>query len=231
MHTLRDSLFQRVAAISGAAAFAVAGLAAQSTEPGSAQPASAGQSSAKPSAPSAQPSPGGKPPTPAAPAAVTPPADYVIGADDVLIVTVYKTPEVSGEVGVRPDGKISIPMINDVTAAGKTPEELRTTLTTLFKSYFTDPLVTVIVKQINSRKVSITGSVPKPGPYALMGPMTVLQLISQAGGLSDFAKAKEIVIIRPGVPTPFKVNYDELKKGKNLKQNIELRPGDQIIVP
>jgi polysaccharide export outer membrane protein len=216
MQTPIPTLFVRATTACVVAVFSVSVLAAGQAPP------PAGQAS----------TPGAKPATPApTPAPPPPPADYVIGPDDVLIIAVYKTPEVSGEVGVRPDGKISIPMINEVQAAGKTPEELRQTLMTMFKSFFNDPNVTVIVKSINSRKVSITGNVAKPGPYPLMGPMTVLQLISMAGGLADFAKSKEIVIIRQGVPTPFKVNYEELKKGKNLKQNIELRPGDTIIVP
>jgi polysaccharide biosynthesis/export protein len=216
MHTLTPTLLARVTATCVAASFSVSVLAIGQAPPPAAQVST----------------PDSKPATPApAPAPPPPPADYVIGPDDVLVIAVYKTPEVSGEVGVRPDGKISIPMINEVQAAGKTPEELRQTLMTMFKSFFNDPNVTVVVKAINSRKVSITGSVQKPGPYPLMGPMTVLQLISMAGGLADFAKSKEIVIIRQGVPTPFKVNYNDLKKGKNLKQNIELRPGDTIIVP
>jgi polysaccharide biosynthesis/export protein len=174
-----------------------------------------------------------RPGTPAAPAPIPTPPDYVIGADDVLSIIVWREKELSNDVAVRPDGKISLPLLNDVAAAGLTPEELRLRLTELVGKLVQDPSVTVVVKEINSRKVFVTGQVNKPGPYPLTGPSTVLQIIATAGGLLEYAKAKDIRIMRTenGKPVSFKFNYRDVAEGKNLKQNIELKPGDTIIVP
>src|SRR5258708_7408175 len=128
--------------------------------------------------------------------AVAVPADYVIGPEDVLGVVYWRDKDMTGDVAVRPDGKISLPLLNDVQAAGMTPEELRNKLVEASKQYFEDPSITVVVKQMNSRKVFITGEVGKPGPYPLAGPTTVLQLISIAGGLRDYADSKKILIVR-----------------------------------
>jgi polysaccharide export outer membrane protein len=175
-----------------------------------------------------------KPPAGVAiPAGVSAPADYVIGPDDVLVVVFWREKEMSSEVAVRPDGKISLPLINDIQAAGLTPDQLRVRLAEAAGKYVEEPTVTVVVKQINSRKVFVTGQVGKPGPYPLSGPATVLQALSTAGGLLEYADAKHILIMRTenGKPVSFKFNYKDVSKGKNLKQNIELRPGDTIIVP
>ena len=197
----------------------------QATQPPSqAKPASASQ---------------GKPPTtapaPIVPAKpVVPPPDYVIGPDDVLQVLYWREKEVSAEVTVRPDGMISLPLLNDVKAAGLTPDQLRDTVNEAAKKFFQeDPSVTINIKTINSRKVFITGSVGKPGPYALTAPTTVLQLISMAGGLTEFAKQKNISVMRTenGKPVRYAFNYKDVANGKNLKQNIELKPGDTVIVP
>src|SRR5713226_1779340 len=118
-------------------------------------------------------------------AAVPPPADYVIGTDDVLNVVFWRDKDMSSEVAVRPDGKISLPLLNDVQAAGLTPAQLRVQLTESAKQYVSDPNVTIVVRQINSRKVFITGQVQKPGPYTLGGATTVLQLIATAGGVLE----------------------------------------------
>ena len=179
----------------------------------------------------------GKPPAPASivPAKpVVPPPDYVIGPDDVLQVTFWREKDVSAEVTVRPDGMISLPLLNDVKAAGLTPDQLRDSINEAAKKYFEgDPNVTITVKTINSRKVFITGSVTKPGPYLLTSTTTVLQLISMAGGLTEFAKQKNISVMRTenGKPVRYAFNYKDVANGKNLKQNIELKPGDTVIVP
>ena len=177
------------------------------------------------------------PPAAVQPAPVVPPAGYVIGADDVLIVMFRREKDMSAEVVVRPDGKITLPLLNDVEALGLTPDELRARITELAKRLVEEPSVTVAVKAINSRRVFITGQVGKPGAYPIGDKLTVMQLISMAGGLLEYAKKKDIVIIReapskPGAkPATFKFNYEDIQKLKNLGSNIELRPGDTVIVP
>jgi polysaccharide biosynthesis/export protein len=174
------------------------------------------------------------PAMPVAPAqAVTPPPGYVIGPDDVLTVLFWREKDMSVEVSVRPDGMITLPVINEVKAAGLTPEQLRATVTEAAGKYVEEPSVTIAVKQINSRKVFVTGQVAKPGPYPLTGPTTVLQAIATAGGLVDFAKSERIMILRTtGTKTgTFKFNYKDVSKGNKLEQNIELQPGDTVVVP
>jgi polysaccharide export outer membrane protein len=168
-----------------------------------------------------------------APAGVALPAGYLIGPDDVVAVLFWRNQDMSGEYVVRPDGQISLPLINEVTAAGLTPEQLRETVTKVAAKHLVDPSVTVVVKAINSRKVTITGMVSKPGAYPLTGTTTVLQLISIAGGLHEFADSKKIIIVRTenGRQIFHKFNYKDVSRGKNLKQNIELKPGDSVIVP
>lgn len=172
----------------------------------------------------------------AAPAIVTPPADYLIGPEDVLSIFFWREKDLTVDVVVRPDGKISLPVINELQAAGLTPEELRQSVIKAAAKFFNeDPTVNVIVKQINSRKVFITGEVSKPGPYPLLEPMTVLQLIAKAGGLNEFANKKRIRVVRAekrpdGAPWTVAINYNDLLDGKNMKQNVELKPGDTVIV-
>jgi polysaccharide biosynthesis/export protein len=169
----------------------------------------------------------------AAPVGVVTAPDYVIGPDDVLVVMVWREKDVSGEVSVRPDGKISLPLLNDIQAAGLTPEQLRVQLTEAALKYIEAPEVTVIVKAINSRKVFITGQVMKAGPYPLAGPTTVLQLIATAGGVLEYADTKNIVILRTenGRQVSYRFNYKDVLRRINLKQNIELKPGDTVVVP
>ena len=164
---------------------------------------------------------------------VTPPADYVIGPEDVLTIVFWREKDLSNEVMVRPDGKISLPLINEVMAAGLTPEQLRQKLSEQAQRFVEDPNVTVVVKTINSRRVYVTGQVSKPGPYPLMGPTTVLQLIATTGGLLEYADAKNIIIMRTenGKPVVYKFNYKDVVRQKNPKQNIELKPGDTVVVP
>jgi polysaccharide biosynthesis/export protein len=165
---------------------------------------------------------------------VAAPTDYVIGADDVLSILFWRDKDLSApEVTVRPDGKVTLPLLNDVQAAGLTPDALRTSILTAARQYVEDPNPTVTVKEIKSRRVFITGQVEKPGPYPLMGTTTILQLIATAGGLKDFADGKNITLMRTenGQPSAYPFSYPDLVKQKNLRQNLVLKPGDVVIVP
>jgi polysaccharide export outer membrane protein len=165
--------------------------------------------------------------------AVVPPS-YVIGPDDVLSILFWREKDLSvEELIVRPDGKITLPLLNDLQAAGRTPEQLRAALVEVARKYVEDPNPTVIVKEIKSRKVFITGQVEKPGTYPLIGTTTILQLIATAGGLREFVDGKKISVRRTenGAPMVHEFNYQDLLKKKNLRQDIELRPGDVVIVP
>jgi polysaccharide export outer membrane protein len=139
----------------------------------------------------------------------------------------------SADVVVRPDGKIALPLLNEVQAVGLTPGQLRERLMEESRRYVEDANITVVVMQINSRRVFITGEVNKPGPYPLAGPTTVLQLIAMAGGLREYANGKNILIMRNDSkgPTSLVFNYQDVIARKNLKQNIDLKPGDTVVVP
>jgi len=165
--------------------------------------------------------------------ALAPPSDYVIGPDDQLSVVFWHDKELSAEVIVRPDGKISLPLLNDVQASGLTPEQLRVNVTEAAKRFVEDPTASIVVKQINSRKVFITGEVEKPGTYPLTGPTTVLQLIATAGGVKEYADKEKIVVLRSedGRQVGYRFNYKEVVQQKNPKQNITLKPGDTVVVP
>jgi len=159
---------------------------------------------------------------------------YVIGPDDVLSIVFWKDKDLSVDVTVRPDGKISLPLLNDVQAQGRTPDELRDALKSAAQAYLEDPNPTVIVKEIKSRRVFITGQVEKPGPYPLTGDMTVLQLIALAGGMREFADGSNITIMRKaadGSTQMLPFNYRDVLKRKNLRQNVQLKPGDTVVVP
>lgn len=160
-------------------------------------------------------------------------ADYVIGPDDVLSIVFWREKELSGEVTVRPDGRISLPLLNDISAAGLTPDQLRDRVLQRAATLVEDPQATVVVKTVNSRKVFITGMVERPGSYPLTNRTTVLQLIATAGGLREFAKAGDIVVIRNdrGRETRFRFDYKQVVKGKKLEQNLELKPADTVVVP
>jgi polysaccharide export outer membrane protein len=161
------------------------------------------------------------------------PQGYVIGADDVIAIVFWRDKDMSAEVVVRPDGKISLPLLNDLSAAGFTPDQLRAHVEKAAAKYIENPNATVIVKAINSRKVHIVGNVTKAGTYVLQTDMSVLQLIATAGGLQEWADAKNIVIMRKedGRDRAIKFNYHDVVRQKNLDQNITLRPGDTVIVP
>ena len=170
---------------------------------------------------------------PVLPAGVTPPPGFVIGPDDSLSIVYWREKDMSAEVVVRPDGMISLPLLNDIAAAGLTPEQLRASISKSAAKFVEEPTVSVVVKAINSRKVFITGQVAKPGNYPIAAPTTVLQLIATAGGVAEYSDKKKISIIRKdnGKDVSFRFNYEDVMKGKNLSQNIELKPGDTVIVP
>ena len=178
----------------------------------------------KPQAPAA------KPPATSA-TNVTAPPDYVIGPSDVLSINYRNEKDMTGDYIVRPDGKITLPLLNDVDVLGLTPEQLKDRLLPPSAKLLVDPTITVGIKAINSRKVYISGGINKPGPYDLLGPMTVVQLISSAGGLREFADGKVTIIrIEGGKEQVFRFNYKEVLDGKNLKQNILLKSGDTVLV-
>jgi polysaccharide export outer membrane protein len=174
-----------------------------------------------------------KPPTPTELGGIETPSDYVIGIDDVLAIVFWREKEMSSEVTVRPDAMISLPLINDIKAAGLTPEQLRLKVSEAASRFVEEPTVTVVVKAINSRKVFITGQVAKIGAYPLGGATTVLQLIAMAGGLLEYADSKNITILRndSGKQVTMRFNYREVAIGRNVKQNVELKPGDTVVVP
>ena len=176
---------------------------------------------------------GAVPPGQTVPTAAQAPAGYTIGTDDQLSVIFWQEKEMSADVTVRPDGKISLPLLNEIEAAGKTPEQLRQVIEEAGRKFLQEPAVTIVVKQINSRKVFITGMVGRPGPYPLTTPTTVLQLIATAGGLQEYADKEHIVIVRSenGRPASYRFNYKEVIQQKKLGQNIELRAGDTVVVP
>jgi polysaccharide export outer membrane protein len=211
----------------GVTALVIAG--ASSPCAAQAQPARPNTDAARAATAPATPPPG---PVVAAPG-VNMPAEYTIGADDVLSVIFWRDKELTADVSVRPDGKISLPLLNDVQATGLTPAQLRDRIVEESKKYVEDPNVTVVVKEIRSRRVFITGEVRKPGPYPLTAPTTVLQMISIAGGLADYAKVEKITVVRieNGKPVSFRFNYKQVIEGKKLAQNIELKPGDTIVIP
>ena len=170
---------------------------------------------------------------PASPASsVKLPSDYVIGVEDVLSVVFWRDKEMSAEVVVRPDGKISLPMLNDVVAAGLTPERLADVVSKAATKFVRDPGATVIVREIRSRKVYIIGEVGKTGTLQLASEMTVLQAIGEAGGFVEGADKGDVIIVRNegGKERRFRFNYNDVIKGKNPEQNIRLMPGDTIIV-
>ena len=160
--------------------------------------------------------------------------EYVIGPDDILNVTVWKEPEVSRTLPVRPDGNISLPLVGDLMASGHTPVQLQNEIKQHLLTYFSDPEVNVSLQEVKSHKFNIVGEVEKPGSYLLTGPMTVLDAIAVAGGLRDFAKMTKIYLLRPnadGSHTRLPLNYKKMIKGTDSQQNVELEPRDTIIVP
>jgi polysaccharide export outer membrane protein len=160
------------------------------------------------------------------------PPDYVIGPDDTLHITVWKEPDMSAALPVRSDGKISLPLLDDVQAAGLTPLQLKDSIKEKLKKYISDPRVTVVVTAMNSRRIFVTGEVTHTGTMALLPNMTMLQALASAG-FTQFANLKGIYLLRTenGQQVKLPFNYKEVVKGRHPEQNIMLKPGDTIVVP
>jgi polysaccharide export outer membrane protein len=158
---------------------------------------------------------------------------YVIGPEDLLDISVWKEPDVSRVVPVRPDGRISLPLIHDVEASGMSPQQLAASVAEKLRKYLNDPQVTVIVTAINSQRVFVLGEVLRAGAFPLLPGMTVLQALSSAGGFTTFADVKKIRVVRSrnGKQVELPFNYRDVLKGDKPGQNIKLEPGDTIIVP
>ena len=159
---------------------------------------------------------------------------YVIGNDDHLSINVWKETDLTKNVPVRSDGKISLPLVGEIQASGRTPLQLESDISSRLRNYITAPEVTVIVEQINSKKYNILGYVGKPGAYTLTLSTTVMDAIALAGGFKDFAKSKGVYILRQkpdGTQERLNFNYKDFIKGKDLSQNVKVEPGDMIIVP
>jgi polysaccharide export outer membrane protein len=157
------------------------------------------------------------------------PGPYVIGPEDILAIHVWKEPEISRKVPVRPDGRISLPLIHDIQAAGLTPAQLASALTAAFKVHLTDPEVAVVVDQIHSKKFHVMGEVLRPGSYPLLGPTTILQALSAAGGFREFADTKNIQLIRG--ERRYRFDYNSVLRGRKLEHNVHVQPGDTLLVP
>jgi polysaccharide biosynthesis/export protein len=159
--------------------------------------------------------------------------EYTIGEQDVLYIDVWQEKELSGDVVVRPDGKITVPLVNELYVVGMTPPQLQKILEEKLKPFLTVPQVTVVVRSISSRQVYVIGQVARRGAFPINSTTTILQLLAQAGGPSDFAKRKKIYILRNvnGKQVKYRFNYDEVIQGKDSKQNIVLEPGDTVVVP
>ncbi len=162
------------------------------------------------------------------------PDSYIIGSDDVVTVNVWKEPEISKTIPVRPDGMISLPLLGEIQARGLTPVQLEDSISDLLKKLVSDPQVTVIVNQVNSLNFNIVGQVMRPGYFPLTRPLTVLDAIALCGGFRDFAKEKKIYVLRKtpdGKEERLKFNYKQVIKGQNMAQNIQLQPHDTVVVP
>lgn len=159
---------------------------------------------------------------------------FIIGNDDVLAVNVWKEPDISRSIPVRSDGKISLPLVGEVQAAGQTPRKLEVEIAGRLKNYISEPEVTVMVQQINSQRFNILGQVARPGSYVITNSPTVLDALALAGGFRDFAKRKSIYVLRQngdGTQTRLPFNYKEVIQGKNAAQNIKLQARDTVVVP
>jgi polysaccharide biosynthesis/export protein len=158
---------------------------------------------------------------------------FIIGPADMLEIVVMKEPDLSKTIPVRPDGKILLPLVNEVQAAGKTPVQLQADLEKAFSKFYEQVTVSVLVREINSYKFSITGKINKPGTYKMSADTTMLEAISMAGGFMEFASTNNIKVFRRGLENsePIRINYKKIISGKDPSQNIIIKPGDTIIVP
>lgn len=164
---------------------------------------------------------------------VTP--DYILGPEDILEIAVWKNNDLSKQVQVRPDGRISLPLVGDVSAVGKTPSQLTEEISTRLRAYMENPTVSILVKEVKSYQIYVLGEVNKPGKYPLTSKLTLLQAITVAGGFTQVAARNKIVVFRYGKDaeglTKIKASYDDMVIRDGSNQNIELRPGDLIVVP
>lgn len=161
-------------------------------------------------------------------------AEFVIGTGDLLAINVWRETEISRSVPVRSDGRISLPLVGEVQAAGKTPKQLESEVKAKLKEYVSEPEVTVIVQEIKSQKFNVLGMVMRPGSFPLTKPITVIDAIALAGGFRDFAKQKEIYVLRrtpDGKQARLRFNYRDVVKGRNSAQNVELESNDTVVVP
>jgi polysaccharide export outer membrane protein len=160
-------------------------------------------------------------------------SEYIIGPEDVLTVSVWREPELTARVAVRPDGKIDLPLVNEIKASGLTTKQLREAITEGIKRFVPDPTVSVLLVELHSQTVSIVGSVPKPGIYSIGGPLTVMELVARAGGFQEYAKTKDVQIVRQVGTKAYRFffNYKEYTAGRNFEQNISLQNGDVVVVP
>jgi polysaccharide biosynthesis/export protein len=154
---------------------------------------------------------------------------FKVGPTDVLNVRVWHEQELSGPVSVHPDGKITLPLVGDLAVSGMTPVQIEQVIAQALTKYVVKPLVTVTVQEVLSKKYYLDGEVARAGEYPLVAPTTVLEAISKAGGLRDFANEKKIYVLRGDKRIPF--NYRDVIHGKHMEQNIPLEPGDHVIVP
>jgi len=158
---------------------------------------------------------------------------YVIGPEDVLSINVWREEALTRQVPVRSDGKISLPLVDEIHAAGLTPLQLKEKLTLRLKEFIDNPNVSVIVTQANSQKIYVSGEVRTPGVYPLRGETTLLQIIPMAGGFTEWADQKKVLIIRKegGKDKRIVVNYKKIVSGEDMSYNLKLKPGDTVIVP
>lgn len=154
---------------------------------------------------------------------------YIVGPADVLLIRVWNEPAFTGPVAVQENGKITLQLVGDLQAAGKTPVQIQAALTEALKKFVVKPLVTVTVQDVGSRRYYMDGLINRPGEYSLVVPTTVLEAISRAGGVQDFGNQKKIYVLRGDKRIPF--NYHDVVRGKHMEENIKLEPGDHIVVP
>ncbi len=154
---------------------------------------------------------------------------YKIGPADILNIRVWNEPEFSGPVAVHQDGKFTLPLVGDLQAGGNTPSQVEQTVTKALGKFVVHPLVTVTVQQVESKKYYMDGRIARPGEYPLVVPTTILEAISKAGGIQEFGNQKKIYVLRGDQRIPF--NYKDVVRGKHMEQNIELKPGDHVVVP
>jgi polysaccharide biosynthesis/export protein len=170
-------------------------------------------------------------PTPMPTAAPVDPKSFQIGPEDILAIRVWREPELSTSVEVRPDGKITLPLVGELQAAGETADSLKTKVVDALSEFINRPEVMVSVQAVRSRRYHITGEVARPGVYPLVVPVTILEALTNAGGFREFANTKKITVLRRGQDKLLKFNYNDVIRGKNMEQNVLVENGDFINVP